>query len=443
MPRDGMHSISVPGAVAGWEALRSRFGSMPYSKILAPAIYYAEHGFPITEIIAGDWSRGEKKLAQHPYTKQVFLPNGHLPRVGEVFKNPDLAASLRRIAKSGPDGFYRGPTAEAILRLSKEMDGTFQASDLTDYKPEWIEPISTTYRGWTVTELPPNGAGVAALEMLNIMEQFPLAEYGHNSVQALHTMIEAKKLAYSDMLRHVGDPRFSKVPVDELISKELGKLRAAQIDPNRATCSVTPANLTSLITKSGGDTVYFTAADKDGNMVSFIQSLYAGFGSGLVAPGTGVLLHNRAALFTMEEGHPNQLLPRKRPLHTLIPGFLSRGDTRIVFGIMGGWNQPQAHAQFVSNIVDFGMNVQWALEAPRFSKGTFDGCDVSMESRIDSGVREKLVAFGHQISDVGHFSGSMGGGQAIMRDAQGVNYAGSDPRKDGAAIPQPPPLALK
>jgi gamma-glutamyltranspeptidase / glutathione hydrolase len=440
MPRDGMYTISVPGSVAGWDVLRSRFGSLPFSKILAPAIYYAENGFPVTEIIANDWKNGEAKLSKHPYTKKTYLPNGRAPRVGEIFKNPDLAGSLKRIAESGADGFYKGPTAAAILRLSKEMEGTFQASDLTDYKPEWVEPISIDYHGWTVTELPPNGAGVAALEMLNIMEQFPLAKWGHNSVESLHTMIEAKKMAYSDMLKHVGDPKFSKVPVAELISKELGQKRAKQIDPTKANCTVTPVELSELTKKSAGDTVYFTVADKDGNMVSFIESVYSGFGSGLVAPDTGFALHNRAALFNMDEGHPDQVMPRKRPLHTLIPGFLSKGDIKIPFGIMGGWNQPQAHAQFVSNVVDFGMNVQMALEAPRFTKGSFDGCDVSMESRIDKAVRDKLATYGHKIRDVGPYSGSMGGGQAILRNGEGINFGGSDPRKDGAAVPEAPAL---
>ena len=444
MPNSGMFSISVPGSVAGWEALRGRFGSMPYSTILAPAIFYAENGFPVTEIIQDSWRGSVNKLSQTQYAKETYLPNGKAPEVGEVFKNPGLAASLKRIAAANsPNGFYKGATAEAILRLSKENDGTFTASDLTDFKPEWIEPVSTTYHGWTVSELPPNSSGVAVLEMLNIMETFPLKEWGHNSTKSLHAMIEAKKLAYNDLLKYIGDPEFSKLPTAELMSKPYAEKRAATIDPNKAACLVVPGQLTSMAQKTAGDTIYMTVADKDGNMVSFIQSIYGIFGSGLVAPGTGFIMQNRAGLFTLEDGHPNRLAPHKRPLHTLIPGFLSKGDIQIPFGIMGGWNQQQAHAQFVSNIVDHGMNVQMALEAARFTKGSFDGCDVQIESRVPKEVRDELTKMGHEVRDAGPYNGSMGGGQAIMRNAAGVNFGGSDPRKDGAAIPEMPPGVVK
>lgn len=444
MPNSGMYSISVPGAVAGWEALRSKFGSMSYSKTLAPAIYYAEQGFPVTEIIQESWKGSANKLGQTQYAKETYLPNGKAPEVGEMFKNPGLAASLKRIAAAnGPDGFYKGPTADAILRLSKENDGTFTADDLTRFKPEWIEPVSTTYHGWTVYELPPNSSGVAVLEMLNIMENFPIKEWGHNSVKSLHVEIEAKKLAYNDLLKYIGDPEFSKLPTAELMSKPFGAKRAKEINAAKATCMVVPGQLTSIAQKPAGDTIYMTVADKDGNMVSFIQSIYGIFGSGLVAPGTGFILQNRAGLFSLEDGHPNRLAPHKRPLHTLIPGFLMKDEIRMPFGIMGGWNQQQAHAQFVSNIVDHGMNVQMALEAARFTKGSFDGCDVQMESRVPKEVRDELTKMGHEIRDAGPYSGSMGGGQAILRNAEGVNFGGSDPRKDGAAIPEMPPVKLK
>ncbi|MEO5923854.1 MAG: gamma-glutamyltransferase [Bryobacteraceae bacterium] len=444
MPNNGMFSISVPGAVAGWEALRGRFGSLPYSTLLAPAIYYAEQGFPVTEIIQGSWKGSENKLSNTQYAKETYLPGGKAPEVGEMFKNPGLAASLKRIAAAnGPNGFYKGATAEAILRLSKENDGTFTASDLADFKPEWIEPVSTTYHGWTISELPPNSSGVAVLEMLNIMETFPLASYGHNSTKALHVMIEAKKLAYNDLLKYIGDPEFAKLPTAELMSKPFAEKRAAAIDPMKATCMVVPGALTSMATKPAGDTIYMTVADKDGNMVSFIQSIYGIFGSGLVAPGTGFIMQNRAGLFTLEDGHPNRLAPHKRPLHTLIPGFMSKGDIRIPFGIMGGWNQQQAHAQFVSNIVDHNMNLQMAMEAARFTKGSFDGCDVQLESRIPKEVRDELTKMGHDVRDAGPYSGSMGGGQAVMRNAAGVNFGASDPRKDGAAIPEMPPGVVK
>ncbi len=442
MPQLGIYSVTVPGAVAGWEALRGKFGTMNFSKLLAPATYYALHGFPVTEIIAASW--GSEKtvefLGKHPNSRATYLPNGRAPRVGEVFKNPDLAESFRLIAEKGRDGFYKGSIAEAILAISKEAGGTFTPADLAEFEPEWVEPIATIYRGWKIYELPPNGQGIAALSMLNIMEQFPLGEYGHNSVRALHVMIEAKKLAYADMFRYVGDPRFSKVPVQEMLSKALGAERAKLIQPDKASCQVLPSELKQMSKLQGGDTIYMSAIDKAGNIVSLIQSNYAGFGSGLVPPKTGFMLQNRGALFSLERGHPNELKPRKRPLHTIIPAFMEKGGVRIGFGIMGGWNQAQAHAQFVANIVDFGMNLQSALESPRFTKLTFEGCDVLLESRIPEAVRNELSSLGHEVHLGSPFAGAVGGGQAVMRDTQGVNYAGSDPRKDGAAVPEGPPV---
>jgi gamma-glutamyltranspeptidase/glutathione hydrolase len=298
-----------------------------------------------------------------------------------------------------------------------------------------VQPISTTYHGWTVSELPPNGQGIAVLMMLNIMERFPLARYGHNSADALHVMIEAKKLAYADLLRYVADPRFSHVPVAAMLSKRYAAVRAALIDMNRANCNVPPGK-PALATK--GDTTYLTAVDSQGNMVSLIQSNYWEFGSRTMADGTGFVLQNRGALFTLDPSSPNALAGHKRPLHTIIPGFMQHGDDRIAFGIMGGFNQAQAHAQFVSNVVDFGMNIQAAMEAPRFTKMTFNGCDVAMEDRIPEDVRKALAARGHAIELRGEYSEVMGGGQAVMRDFRtGVNSGASDPRKDGEAIPEP------
>jgi gamma-glutamyltranspeptidase/glutathione hydrolase len=274
--------------------------------------------------------------------------------------------------------------------------------------------------------------------MLNIMERYPLAEYGHNSVRALHIMIEAKKLAYSDLLRYVGDPHYSQIPVANLTSKSVAERRAQLIDEHRASCAVTPTEVSWLAKLPGADTIYMSAIDREGNIVSLIQSNYAGFGSGVVPNGSGFALQNRAALFSLERGHPNALAPRKRPLHTIIPAFLQKGDTLIGFGIMGGWNQSQAHAQFVSNVVDFGMNVQAALEALRFTKLTFDGCDVSVEPRIPAEVIHGLQELGHKVTALpSPFSGNMGGGQAVM-SAGGIHFAGSDPRKDGAAVPENP-----
>jgi gamma-glutamyltranspeptidase/glutathione hydrolase len=279
--------------------------------------------------------------------------------------------------------------------------------------------------------------------MLNLMERFPLQEYGHNSVKALHVMIETKKLAYADMLRYVGDPKFSKIPVKEMLSKTLAEERAKLIRPDKANCDVAPSELKMMTRLYGGDTIYMSAVDKDGNIVSLIQSNYSGFGSGLVPPKTGFMLQNRGSLFTLERGHANALEPRKRPLHTIIPAFMEKDGVRIGFGIMGGWNQAQAHAQFVSKVVDFGMNVQAALETPRFTKQTFEGCDVTLESRIPESIRKELAHLGHAVEALPPYSTAVGGGQAVMRDARGVNYAGSDPRKDGAAVPQGPPVLGK
>jgi gamma-glutamyltranspeptidase/glutathione hydrolase len=275
------------------------------------------------------------------------------------------------------------------------------------------------------------------------MERFPLAEYGHNSARALHVMIEAKKLAYADLLKYVGDPQYSKVPVAGLLSKDLAAARARLINAAHATCSVTPAQLAWVAQLPAADTIYMSAIDREGNMVSLIQSNFGGFGSGVVAPGTGFALQNRGGLFSLERGHPNALAPHKRPLHTIIPAFMQKGDTSIAFGIMGGWNQSQAHAQFVSNVVDFGMNIQGAMEAARFTKGTFDGCDLNMETRISPAVIKELESMGHVIKGVGQYSGRMGGGQAVMSVAGGVHFGASDPRKDGAAVPENPAFKIQ
>jgi gamma-glutamyltranspeptidase/glutathione hydrolase len=438
MPPNGIYSVTVPGAVAGWDALRSRFGTKPFSEILAPAIYYADNGFPVTEVIGRNWAAYVDALSQHANTARTYLVNGRAPRIGEVFRNPDLAKSLRLIAEQGRDGFYKGPTAQAILQLSKEQGGTFTAADLAEFQPEWVTPITTTYRGWTISELPPNSTGIAALMMLNIMEQYPLKEFGFHSTKALHVMIEAKKLAYADLIRYVGDPKFSKLPVETLLSKAHGAERAKLINMNKAAGTVEPAHLEGYTNSSGSDTIYLSAIDKDGNIVSLIQSNYSGFGSGLTAPGTGFVLHNRGALFTLQENHPNTLVPRKRPLHTIIPAFMEKEGVRIGFGIMGGFNQPQAHAQFVADIADFGFNIQQALEAGRFTKLTFEGSDVNIEALVPADVRRELTALGHQINVVPPRSGTFGWGQAVMSDPSGVHHGASEPRHDGAAIPQMP-----
>jgi gamma-glutamyltranspeptidase/glutathione hydrolase len=439
MPGRGIYSITVPGTVAGWDALRARFGALPMRDILAPAIFYADRGFPVSEVIAGGWSGAQKLLSADPNAARTFLVNGSAPRAGEMFRNPDLASSLRLVAEQGRRGFYEGRTAEAILTLMRENAGTMTAADLREYEPSWVDPISTTYRGWTVYEIPPNTQGIAALIMLNLMERFPLAKYGFHSPQALHVMIEAKKLAYADMQRYVADPSFMKVPVPTLLNKDHAAKRASGIDLRRAACSVEPSQF-SPTTSSGGETIYLSAIDRDGNIVSLIQSLSAGFGSGLVAPGTGVMLQNRGSGFTLDEMHPNVLAPRKRPFHTIIPAFMTRGDVRIGFGIMGGLNQAQAHAQFVANIADYGMNIQEALEAGRFTKGTFQGCDVNIEALVPAETIEALRGLGHEARVVAPRTGSFGWGQAVMSNGNGVHFGASEPRHDGAAIPEPPPV---
>jgi gamma-glutamyltranspeptidase/glutathione hydrolase len=434
MPQRGIHAVTVPGAVNGWDKILKKFGRKSFADVLAPAITYADSGFPVGEVVSAFWRDSEKDLKADEPTAKTYLINGHVPAAGEVFRNPDLAWTYRQIASGGKDAFYKGEIARKILATSKSHGGTMTAADLAEFDGEWVEPISTTYHGWTVHELPPNGQGIAALEMLNIMETFPLAAAGHNSVRALHLMIEAKKLAYADMARYDADPKFAKIPVEGLRSKAFAKERAKLIDPDRANCGVGPG--TPQIMDKG--TTYLSVVDRDGNMVSLIQSNYAsvGFGSGLAVGGAGFALHNRGGGFTLDHSSPNVLAGRKRPLHTIIPAFMEKGDIRIAFGIMGGWNQAQAHAQFVSNVVDFGMNVQAAIDAPRFSKETFEGCDVNLESRIAEATRKELTARGHQIVMRGDYSATrMGSGQAVLRDfATGVNLGASDPRKDGAAV---------
>ncbi len=441
MPQRGIYSVTVPGVVAGWDALRRRFGTKTFSELLAPAICYADNGFPVSEVITRTWSNAVELFTQYPNAAKTFLIDGHSPAPGEVFRNPDLANSLRLIADRGKDAFYKGPIADAILQISREYGGTFTADDLAEFEPEWVTPISTSYRGWTVNELPPNGIGIAALLMLNIMEQYPLGEWGFHSAQALHVMIEAKKLAFADLIRYVGDPRFSDIPVESLLSKRLASDRAKLIDMKKAARSVQPSRLDGFTNAEGNDTIYLSAIDKEGNIASLIQSNYQGFGSGLVPPGTGFMLQNRGALFTLEENHPNTLEPRKRPLHTIIPAFMEKDGVRIGFGIMGGFNQPQAHAQFVANIADFGFNIQEALEAGRFTKATFDGCDVNIEALVPEDVCKELSALGHELTIVPPRSGTFGWGQAVMSTPTGVHFGASEPRHDGAAIPEMPPIS--
>jgi gamma-glutamyltranspeptidase/glutathione hydrolase len=412
---------------------------MPFSKLLASATFYAENGFPLAEYNARAWI--SRVFLKQPGYQTTYMPGGVRPGMGDVFKNPALGESFRQVAAKGRDGFYNSSLTDVMVKFLQSQGGAHTVEDFRDFQPEWVEPISTTYRDWTVYELPPNGQGIAALSMLNIMERFPMSDYGHNSAAALHVMIEAKKLAYADMVTYVGDPRFGPVPVREMLSKDLAVKRAGLIQMNQAACQVVPSDLSEKLSARGSETIYMSTIDKDGNIVSLIQSNYGGYGTGMVAPGVGFSFHNRGAGFELEPGKPNSLEGHKRPLHTIIPAFMQKGDIHIGFGIMGGWNQAQAHAQFVSNVVDYGMNVQAALEAARFTKGTFQGCDVSMESRVPESVREELTRRGHIITTLGDISNGVGQGEAVVRDSKrNVNFAGSDPRCDGEAIPQSPPV---
>ena len=436
MPQDGILSVTVPGCVAGWEKLHRESGRLPWADLFQPAIYYAENGFPVTEWIQRGWASSTGKLSRDEQAKRIFLPGGKAPALGDRFRNPELGKALRLVAGQGAQAFYRGTVAKAIVSTSEKLGGVLTAEDLAEFEPEWVEPVTTLYRGWKVYELPPNGQGIAALIMLNIMERFDLGRYSGADADSLHLKIEAQKLAYQDLLRFVGDPKFSGIPVAGLLAKSYAGERAELIRIARAACDVKPGNPPRTM----GDTIYLSVIDKDGNIVSLIQSLYEGFGSGVLVDGFGFHLQNRGALFTLQEGHANELAPRKRPFHTIIPALMEKDNEHIGFGIMGGFNQAQAHAQFVSNIVDHGMNIQMSLEAPRFTKLTLGGCDLLIEGRFPEATIEELRTRGHELSVVDDFYTQMGGGQAVLFDSEtGVKYGASSPRKDGAAIPEPDP----
>jgi len=438
MPDDGIQSVTVPGAVDGWAKAHERFGKLPWKDLFTPAIYYAEHGYAVPEIIHDFWGIGRRKLQQTEEAQRLFLPHGKVPEVGEMFSNPDLAKTLRLIAEKGPQVFYRGEIAQNILKTSSALGGTMQADDLSEFSSEWVEPLSIDYRGWRVYELPPNGQGMAALEMLNIMATSQPDKDGPQGTAELHKKIEAMKLAYTDLYRYDADPRFAHVPVKGLLSPEYAAQRAALINPEKANC--TPASGTP----AKSDTTYLAVVDKDGNIASLIQSVYDYFGSGVAVTGRGFLLQDRGGLFVLDPNHPNALAPRKRPFHTIIPAFMERADVHIGFGIMGGSNQPLAHAQFVSNLVDYGMNIQGALSTPRFTirdSGDAIGCKIVIESRVRPEVLDQLRRKGHDLIVRKEYSALMGRGQAVLHNSRtGGNFGASDPRADGAAEPEPIPL---
>ncbi|MEE8169476.1 MAG: gamma-glutamyltransferase [Phycisphaerae bacterium] len=443
IPSHGPLPISVPGCVDGWFELHARFGKLPMTDVLAAAIQYAREGFPLSELIAFYWGHSER-LSRYPGFAETFLPGGRAPRKGEIFSNPALADTLERIARDGRDVFYKGALAEQMDSFCRRNGCFLRKKDFADHTSTWVEPVSTNYRGYDVWELPPNGQGIAALQMLSILEGFNLAAMGHNSAATLHHMIEAKKLAFEDRARFYADMEFADVPVEMLISKEYAERRRALINPRRAAREY-PADDAMLgradAALRDGDTIFLTVADKDRNMISLIQSNYRGFGSGLCPDGLGFCFQDRGELFSLEEGHPNVYEPHKRPFHTIIPAFVTLdGRPFMSFGVMGGDMQPQGHVQIVCNIVDFGMNLQEAGDASRWyhtgSSGPTgdvmrDGGVVGLESGIDPETRRALARMGHRIQ---HMVGPYGGYQAILYDAENDVYRGaSESRKDGQA----------
>jgi len=435
IPSYGPLPVSVPGAVDGWFELHQRFGSLDMTEILQPAIDYANEGFPVTELIAYLMEKGADNLQRFPGFSDVFMPNGRTPKKGEVFKNPALANTLSKIANGGRDVFYKGEIASTISSYMKQMGGFLSEKDFADHTSEWVEPESVNYRGYDVWELPPNGQGIAALQILQILEEYDIAAMGFGSKEYVHTFTEAKKLAFEDRAKFYADQDFFKTPLEWLLSDEYAQQRKQLIDPNKAGKSY-PAGMLK-----DGDTIYLTVADEEGNMVSLIQSNYRGMGSGMTPPGLGFVLQDRGELFSLEEGHANVYEPHKRPFHTIIPAFITKdGKPWVSFGLMGGATQPQGHAQIVINMVDFGMNLQEAGDAPRIlhngsSQPTgeimTDGGVLQLETGFDYAVIRELIKMGHKIS----FNvGSYGGYQAIMWDAvQGVYYGASESRKDGQA----------
>jgi gamma-glutamyltranspeptidase/glutathione hydrolase len=433
MPRVGIDSVTVPGAVDGWAKLHGRFGKLPWRELFQPAISVAGQGYAVPEIIDEYWKISHKGLMTNPESRRVFLPGDQALERGQLFRNPDLARALTLIANEGETAFYKGAIARAILKTSSELSGTMTAADLAEYSAEWVEPISVNYRGWTIYELPPNGDGMAALEMLNIMEQSKADPAGPYSPGELHTRIEAMKLAYADVKAYDGDPRFNKIPAEQLISKSYAAQRAALIDPGRANCTIAPGAL------SRSDTTYFTVVDREGNILSMIQSNAGLFGSEVTVDGMGFALQDRGVAFSLDPKSPNALAGHKRPFHTIIPAFMQMGDRHIGFGIMGGMNQPLAHAQFVSNVVDYGMNIQAALEEARFTVTGTLGCKIEIESRVGTSTIDALTKMGHVFDVHKEYTADMGRGNVVEHDAAtGVNLGASDPRGDGAAIPEMP-----
>ncbi|MHC5065816.1 MAG: gamma-glutamyltransferase [Planctomycetota bacterium] len=435
IPLFSAHSWSVPGCVDGWSMLHERFGKLAWPRLLEPSIRAAREGEPVPRVIANYWQTEAMRHAETPGFAATYLPKGRPLQEGEIFSNPALARTYEQLAAGGRDAFYAGAIADAIVRFSEANGGLLSREDLRSYRSEWVEPIASSYRGVDVYELPPNSQGLAALQMLNILENFDLAAMGRDSVEFWHTMIEAKKLAYEDRARYYADPAFAAIPMDELLSKEYAKRQAAKIDPKAAAQSIDPVDLVL----ENGDTVYLTAVDGEGNMVSLIQSVYWEFGSGYTVG--GFAMQNRGALFSLDPDSPNVLAPGKRPFHTIIPAFAMKdGEPWLSFGLMGGAMQPQGHAQVMVNLLDFGMDLQQAGDAARFRHmgssqpmGSVmrDGGTVRVEAMLAESIRQGLEALGHRVQ----VGGAFGGYQAIARDpVTGVLSGATESRKDGLAL---------
>ena len=433
IPPFGPLPVTVPGAVAGWTALHKRFGKKSFDGLFTNAIYYADNGFPITEVVGYYLQLSSVRYKDYPNFKDVWMPNGDALKKGDIFVNKGLANTYKEIAKSYGESFYKGEIAKIISKFIIEQGGFLSEDDLKNYQPEWITPVSSNYRGFDVWELPPNGQGIAALQILNILEQYDISNMGHNSAEYIHIFTEAKKLAYEDRAKYYADMNFADVPVEELISKEYALERNKLIDLKKAASTYD----TGIF--ENGDTIYMTVADSDGNMVSLIQSNYRGMGSGMVPPNLGFMLQDRGEMFNLDPKHRNSLEGGKRPFHTIIPAFITKDDKPFIsFGLMGGGMQPQGHAQIVVNIVDFQMNLQEAGDAPRIrhfgsseptGETMINGGFLSLESGIDNQVRSELMKLGHNLKDE---KGGYGGYQAIMRVDE-VYYGASESRKDGHA----------
>ena len=436
IPAYGPLPISVPGCVDGWFEMHDKFGEITIQEVLDPAIKYAEDGFPVTELVAYYMEVADKNFNKYPNFKETYYVNESTPKKGEIFKNPDLANTFKLIAKKGRKGFYEGKVAQTISEFVIEQGGFLSYEDLENHSSEWIEPVSTNYRGYDIWELPPNGQGIAALQILNLLEKFDIKSMGFGSAEYIHYFTEAKKIAFADRAKYYADVEFNNIPVDYLISKEYADKRRSEINPTQAAKKVSAGEI------ENGDTIYLTTADNQGNMVSLIQSNYRGMGSGMVPPGLGFMLQDRGELFSLEENHFNVYAPEKRPFHTIIPAFITKDNEPYVsFGLMGGAMQPQGHAQIVINLIDFGMNLQEAGDAPRIRHvsdqqptggNMLQGGELSLESGFDYKEIRKLQKYGHKVI----FSlGSFGGYQAIMFDKEsGVYYGASESRKDGSAI---------